>query len=121
VSFDTGLLLACKTKEGFVTYNTRIVEVPLNRIAKQTTRVSMAALLAVMAGEVVGRADVVQSTVILPPPNGAYTLGQFCLSNPSIGLDRCLENIVVSDFVTTSDTEVGGNEVVTATAGYSAD
>jgi hypothetical protein len=87
----------------------------LNRIARMLiTRATMAALLTLMAGEVVGRASVVQSTVILPPPNGVYTFGPMCLSS----LDRCVENTIISDFVTTSDMESGGNELVTATATY---
>jgi hypothetical protein len=94
----------------------------LNRTPKRlTTRVFMAALIAVIAGQAVSRADVVQSTVTLPPPNGFYTFGPFCLSNPLIGLSRCVEHTIVSDFVKTSDTEVSGNEVVDATASYSAD
>jgi hypothetical protein len=94
----------------------------MNRTTRRSvTRALMAALIAVTAGEAVSRADVVQSTVMLPPTNAAYAFGPFCLSNPSIGLSRCVENTIIGDFVRTSDTQVGGNEVVDVTAGYSAD
>ena len=79
----------------------------------------MAALLALMAATV-GRADILQPTVILPPPGGVYTFGPVCLSNPSIMLDRCLENTLISGLTTITDNEIGGNEVVTASANYSA-
>ena len=81
-----------------------------------STRVSIAALLAVAVGQGIGLADVVQSTVALPPPGGSYTFGPLCIS----ALSRCVEDTVISDFVTTSTTEVAGNEVVDATAQYTA-
>lgn len=49
------------------------------------------------------QADVVQSTVTLPPLTASYTFsGGTCLSS----LSRCLENARVFDFVITSDTEM---------------
>jgi len=65
----------------------------------------------------VSRADVIQSTVILPPVLGAYTLGGVCVS----ALGRCTENAVVSGFNIVTRTVQNGNEVVSTTATYSAD
>ncbi len=62
-------------------------------------------------------ADVIQSTVILPPATGAYSLGGACLSV----LSRCTQNAVVSDFDILSRTVVNGNEVVEVNANYRAD
>jgi hypothetical protein len=63
------------------------------------------------------RADLVQSTVILPPPTGVYTLSNACVSS----VNKCVENAAISGFKVTSDTEVNGNEVVVATALYNAE
>jgi hypothetical protein len=65
----------------------------------------------------VARADVVQSTVTLPPPTGVYTLENACVSS----VDKCVANASISDFSVTSDTEAAGNEVVMATAVYNAE
>jgi hypothetical protein len=73
--------------------------------------------MALTIGTTLCRADVIQSTVVLPPGAGAYTLGTICVS----GLNRCTENATVSGFNITSDTEQNGNELVVASASYSAD
>ena len=52
--------------------------------------------MALVAGLTVSRADMIRSTVVLPPISGAYTLrGAVCVS----GLNRCAENAFVSPFV----------------------
>jgi hypothetical protein len=63
------------------------------------------------------QADVLQSTVILPPLSAHYTFsGGTCLAS----LSRCLENASVFGFAITSDTEVSGNELVAVDADFSA-
>jgi hypothetical protein len=64
----------------------------------------------------VARADVVQSTLTLPPPTGVLALQNACISS----VDRCVENAAIFDISVTSDNQVAGNEVVMATAAYSA-
>jgi hypothetical protein len=72
--------------------------------------------MALTAGLAIGRASLVQPTVVLPPAAGAYTLAGTCIS----ALDKCADNVVVSDFSTISDIQQNGNELVTVNAGYSA-
>jgi hypothetical protein len=84
--------------------------------AQASIRISLLTLLSLSAGLVAGRADVVQPTVILPPPDGEYTFSAICFAS-----FRCVESPVVSDFVITSETEVSGNEVVTVDATYTSD
>jgi hypothetical protein len=52
----------------------------------------------------------VEPTAILPPPDGVYTLGDTCVSVV------CLTNITISDFVITSSSIVGGDQVTVADA-----
>ncbi len=80
-------------------------------------RIAGLILTALTLGLTSSRADVIQSTVVLPPASGAYSLGGVCIT----ALDRCVEDAVITDFVTTSDTEVGGNEVVVVDAVDSAE
>jgi hypothetical protein len=89
----------------------------LSYIAKKTIRATRLMLMALTIGTTICRADVIQSTVVLPPGSGAYTLGTICVS----GLNRCTENAAVSGFNIISDTQQNGNELVVASAGYSAD
>ena len=78
-----------------------------------------AAVLSVMAltSLTVSRAEVIQSTVELPPVTGAYTLGGVCLS----ALGRCTQNAIVSGFDIITRSVVNGDEVVEVNATYSAD
>ena len=63
-------------------------------------------------------ADVIQNTVELPPPLGAYSFGSgVCIS----ALNRCAQNPVVFGFNVINRQQVGGNEVVDTNATYSAD
>jgi MYXO-CTERM domain-containing protein len=73
--------------------------------------------MALTAGLTVSRAGVIQSTVVLPPLSGAYTLGGICVSL----INRCAENVTVFGFNIVTHNEVSGNEVVGVTAQYSAD
>jgi hypothetical protein len=82
---------------------------------RRTLRISVLGLTALTVGLMVAHADVVQSTVTLPPPTGVYTLGDSCISSA----DRCVENASVSNFSVISDSQVAGNEVIMATAGFS--
>jgi hypothetical protein len=82
---------------------------------QKTIRLSLLTLLTFTAGSVTARADVVQSTVILPPPTGSYDFSGFaCIA----ALDRCLENGSVSDFTNEVSTQIGSNEQVTLDALY---
>lgn len=84
---------------------------------RKTLRATALLLMALTTGLTVAWADVIQSTVTLPPPSGTYILGGVCVS----ALDKCTENALVSGFNITSDTLAGGNELVEADAIYSAD
>jgi hypothetical protein len=63
------------------------------------------------------RADVIQSTVVLPPASGAYVLAGLCVD----ALDRCTQNAMVSGFAVVTRTVDAGDELVIANAIYSAD
>jgi hypothetical protein len=90
----------------------------LRNIARRTTiRAAGLTLMALTTGLTVSWADVIQSTVVLPPVSGAYTLGGVCVS----GVSRCTENATVSGFNIMTDTELSGNELVSVGANYSAD
>lgn len=82
---------------------------------RKSTKRLVTGLIVLSAGFTIARADVVQPTATLPPPGGVYTLPFVCLSAV------CLANARVSNFVTTLDLLSGGNELVTATAIFSAD
>jgi len=74
-------------------------------------------MMVLVAGPRIGRADVIQFTVSLPPATAEYMFGNECIS----ALNRCEVGGTVSDIVKTSDTEMGGNEVVAVTATYSSE
>ncbi len=63
------------------------------------------------------QASVIQPTVVLPPVSGAYTLGGTCVS----ALGRCTQNAMVSGFEILTSTMVGSDQLVAASAFYSAD
>jgi hypothetical protein len=89
----------------------------LRDIAQRTSLRIAVIGLTLTASLTVARADVVQSTVTLPPPTGVYTLENACVSS----VNKCVENADIFDLSVTSDTQVAGNEVVMATADYSAE
>jgi hypothetical protein len=90
----------------------------LRDITQHTTlRISVLGLTALTAGLMVARADVVEPSVTLPPPTGVYTLENACVSS----VNKCVEDAFIYNFNVTSDTQVAGNEVVMATADYSAE
>lgn len=90
----------------------------MSNIAIQTTmRGTGLMLMALTIGVTISWADVIQSTVELPPLSGSYTLGGICVS----ALNRCTEDATVSGFMITNEFELGVNEIVETNASYSAD
>ncbi len=89
----------------------------MSYIARQITiRATGIASMALFAGLTIGRADVIQPTVVLPPAAGQYSLGTLCVD----ALSRCTVNPTVSGFNMMTRAEVGGNEVVSLAALYTA-
>jgi len=86
-------------------------------VALQTTLRAVGLTVMALTSLAVSQADVIQSTVVLPPVSGAYTLGGVCLST----LGRCTQNATVSGFDITSRTVQNGNELVVTSATYTAD
>ena len=86
-------------------------------VARQRTLRAAGLTVMALTSLTVSRADVIQSTVVLPPVSGAYTLGGVCLS----ALGRCTQNAVVSGFEIMTSTVENGNELVAVRANYSAD
>ena len=90
----------------------------MERIVSRTTiRAAVLMVLALNIGLTVVRAEVIQSTVVLPAVTGAYTLGSFCDS----ALARCTQNAMVSGFDIVTDEVVNDDELVRVSANYSAD
>jgi hypothetical protein len=84
--------------------------------AKSTAfRISTWTVIALTAGLTAARADLLEPTATLPPPNVLYGLPLICIT------PVCLENTSVSGFQDTSDMVVTGNEVVTANATFAAE
>jgi hypothetical protein len=74
----------------------------------------MLLLLSLMA--TVGHADIVQSSIILPPPAGVYLLPTICV--PA----ACVQNATISDFTDiTGPLNPTGSQIVSADAVFSAD
>lgn len=72
------------------------------------------ALIASTLGSSVVSASLLQPDATLPPPSGVYTLPTVCIT------PVCLVNANVAGFHTTSDVLLAGNELVSATAVFSA-
>jgi hypothetical protein len=89
----------------------------LGNIARQTTLRAASLTVIALTNLAVSRADVIQSTVVLPPVSGAYNLGGTCVD----ALGRCTQNAVVSGFDILTRIVDNGNEVVEVSANYSAD
>jgi hypothetical protein len=85
---------------------------------KASMRAACLTLLALTTGLTVCRADVIQSTVALPPPLGAYALGDPACNST---LNRCTVGAIVSGFGVLMNNVAGGNESVLVSANYSAD
>jgi hypothetical protein len=79
----------------------------------KTIRLSLLMVLNLAVGQMVVHADVLQSTVILPPPAGQYTVGMLCVQS------GCIKNASVSDFVVVSSMESGGNQLEVVDALFS--
>jgi hypothetical protein len=89
----------------------------MGNIAKQLTlRVAGFTVMA-LTNMTLSRADVIQSTVELPPASGAYELGGVCVST----LGRCTQDARVSGFNVITRTVQNGDELVEVSANYSAD
>jgi hypothetical protein len=79
-------------------------------------RISLFGLTTLTASLMVARADVIQSTVTLPPPAGVYMVQDACVNSVA----KCVINASISGLTVISDTQVSGNEVATVTAQYTA-
>lgn len=88
----------------------------LNIAQRTSLRTSLIGLTTLTASLMVARADVIQSTVTLPPPAGVYMVLDACVN--SVG--KCVTNASISDLTVISDTQVAGNEVTKVTALYTA-
>ena len=84
---------------------------------RQTTLRIMGLTMMAVTSLTVSRADVIQSTVVLPPLAGAYALGGICVN----ATDRCIQNATVSGFDIVSRTVDSGNELVVVNATWSGD
>jgi len=82
----------------------------------KSLRISALGLTALTASLMVARADIIQSTVTLPPPAGAYMVLDACVNSVA----KCVINASISDLTVISDTQVAGNEVAKVTALYTA-
>ena len=80
---------------------------------RTTMRLSL--LITLGAGSMMVRADVIQSTVVLPPPAGQYTIPAVCIST------GCIVNATLDNFVVTSSTQSGGNQSEEVDAHYRSD
>src|SRR5689334_22394656 len=72
-------------------------------------------LLALTVGTMTAHADVLQSTVILPPLAGQYTVPVICVET------GCIVNSTLDNFVVTSSTESAGNQVEIVNANFGTD
>jgi hypothetical protein len=79
-----------------------------------TMRAAGLTLMALTTGLASGWASVIQSSVVLPPASGAYTLEGICVA----ALDKCAGTFWCQVSVPITDTEQNGNEVVTVNATY---
>jgi len=80
-----------------------------------TLRLLVSSVITVTLGSMIGRADVIQSTVILPPPGGQYTAATICVAT------GCIVNSTLDNFVVTSSTESAGNQIEIVNADFGTD
>lgn len=78
-----------------------------------TLRLFFSTLLTLTAGSILCRADVIDSSVMLPPLDGAYTVPVICAVN------GCIVGSILDGFSVISSTETSGNQVVTVNADFS--
>jgi len=78
-------------------------------------RLSLVTLITLAAGSIMLRADVLQSTVVLPPPTGQYTVPEICIST------GCTVNATLDNFVVASSTQSGGDQLEVVDARYRSD
>jgi hypothetical protein len=86
-------------------------------VSRQITLRAVSLTVMALTSLTLSRASVIQSTVMLPPVSGEYTLGGVCVS----ALGRCTQNAMVSNFDIMTSTVDNGNEFVVVGATYSAD
>ena len=84
---------------------------------RQTTVRAIGLTILALTSLTLSRADVIQSTVVLPPVGGAYALGGICVN----AADRCIQNAGVSGFDIVSRSLDSGNELVVVNATWSGD
>jgi hypothetical protein len=75
-------------------------------------RLSLLMVLNLAVSQMPVSANVLQPTVILPPPGGQYAVGVICVPT------GCIENASVSNFVVESSMESGGNQLEVVDALY---
>jgi hypothetical protein len=80
-----------------------------------TLRLSFYSLLTLTVVGSMARADVVQSTVILPSPAGQYTVPVICVAT------GCIVDSTLDNFVLTSSTESAGNQIEIVNANFGTD
>lgn len=80
------------------------------------TRAAGLALITLTIGLSAAWGSVIQSTILLPPALGAYTLSGTCAT----ALNKCTDSVILSGFHVISSSVQGGNELVTVDANYSA-
>jgi hypothetical protein len=80
-----------------------------------TLRLLVSSLITLTVGSMIARADVVQSTVILPPLGGQYTVPAICVAT------GCIVNSTLNNFVVTSSTESAGNQIEIVSANFGTD
>jgi hypothetical protein len=80
-----------------------------------TLRLSFYSLLTLTVVGSMARADVVQSTVILPSPAGQYTVPVICVAT------GCIFDSTLDNFVLTSSTESAGNQIEIVNANFGTD
>ena len=73
---------------------------------RTTMRLSLVTLITLGAGSMMVRADVIQSTVVLPPPAGQYTVPEICISTGctvNAVLDLCARIAELLDLIRKAD------------------
>lgn len=82
---------------------------------RTTMRLFLLTLSSLAAGSIMLRADVIQSTVVLPPPAGQYTVPVTCIST------GCIVNATLDNFVVVSSMQSEGNQLEEVDAHYRSD
>lgn len=78
-----------------------------------TLKFFLSALFTFVGGSTLCRADIIQSSVMLPPLTGAYTVPVICAAN------GCIVGSTLDQFSVISSSETAGNQVVVVNADFS--